>query len=294
MTSIFKIDFIGIGAPRCATTWIYYCLKEHPQICMSEPKETYFFLRKDIGIKPYSSYFKHCKGEKIKGEFTPMYVYHPEVIEKIKAHNPEVKLICSLRNPIERVYSDYLQSYPPSIRNKYPLGKVVREIKSIINGSLYYSFLSQYYKEFPRNNIFIIIYEDIVKDPLQVCQKLFKFLDVEENFVPFSLHKKYLESKKEDLRDRTLQAKAAMIRHFFQKRQSSPVFRVIYEFLSQSGLGVYILRKINRLSQKPSRKCHLDNRPELTQEVRNYLRGIFRKDIEKLEKLINRDLSSWY
>ena len=55
----FKVDFIGIGAPRCGTTWIAKCLSEHPQICLSSVKETDFFgkyYRK--GLSYYKSFFR--------------------------------------------------------------------------------------------------------------------------------------------------------------------------------------------------------------------------------------------
>lgn len=36
-------DFIGIGAQKCATTWLALCLRQHPQIFMASPKELKYF-----------------------------------------------------------------------------------------------------------------------------------------------------------------------------------------------------------------------------------------------------------
>lgn len=295
MKSYFKVDFIGIGAPRCATTWIYYCLKEHPEICMSEPKETCFFLRKDIGFISYKSYFKHCRQEKIKGEFTPMYMYHSEVIEKIKKHNPQVKLICSLRNPVERVWSDYLQSYPPALRKRYPFKQVVKEIDSFIKGSLYYSSLKKYFEQFPRENILVLIYEEIKSNPLQFCQEIYRFLGAKDNFVPSSLNKKYLESQKEKIKHAFFRNRAAIIRHFFQKRKSNFLVKPIYQFLVKSGIAVYTLRKINRLSSQKNELSipEVREKEKMDAQIRNYLKDVFNEEVQKLEKLINKDLSFW-
>jgi len=59
----FKIDFIGIGAMKAASTWIFEALKEHPEICVSSEKETNFFnndynYRK--GLKWYKKFFRNA------------------------------------------------------------------------------------------------------------------------------------------------------------------------------------------------------------------------------------------
>ncbi len=81
----FKIDFIGIGAAKSGTTWLFHCLGQHPQICLSEPKEINYFNQRGSfrnfnknHTKPFSWYinhFRHCQANKIKGEFSPIYLY---------------------------------------------------------------------------------------------------------------------------------------------------------------------------------------------------------------------------
>ena len=38
-----RIDFIGIGAPKCGTTWLSAQLAAHPQIGFAPDKEVYYF-----------------------------------------------------------------------------------------------------------------------------------------------------------------------------------------------------------------------------------------------------------
>ncbi len=114
----FKIDFIGIGTGRSASTWIYECLREHSQICMSQPKETRFFNRNyEKGLKWYYKRFQNCSSFSIKGEYSPGYLVSLETPLLIKKHFPDAKLILCLRNPTERAYSHYFLS---KIRRKIP------------------------------------------------------------------------------------------------------------------------------------------------------------------------------
>ena len=80
----FKIDFIGIGAEKAATYWIWYILQEHPEICFSKRKELAFFNEFDQhflkvvnpryfrGMNWYRKQFHHCSKRKVKGEYTPL------------------------------------------------------------------------------------------------------------------------------------------------------------------------------------------------------------------------------
>ncbi len=43
MPRMSQIDFIGIGAPKCGTTWLSAQLEAHPQIGFAPDKEVYYF-----------------------------------------------------------------------------------------------------------------------------------------------------------------------------------------------------------------------------------------------------------
>jgi len=177
----FKIDFIGIGAKKCATTWIYECLKEHPQICMSVPKETnYFGFNYKKGLKWYESCFQYCEIDQVKGEFSPAYIIDLESVERIKKHNPSAKLIVSLRNPIERMYSIYLHNKDTGCCGFLSFSEFAKRStgtnRSLIEMSLYYKYLKEFYSNFDKENILILIYEDIKKDPVGFIKKFMSSL----------------------------------------------------------------------------------------------------------------------
>ena len=94
-----KPNFLVIGAQRAGTTWLYECLREHPEIFLPETKELHYF---DLNHeKGYEWYFQHFEGasEKAIGEITPNYYQYPGAIEKAHALLPEAKFIFILREP---------------------------------------------------------------------------------------------------------------------------------------------------------------------------------------------------
>lgn len=44
MDQNFTVDFFLAGAPKCGTTAMSKYLAEHPNICVSAPKEPFFFV----------------------------------------------------------------------------------------------------------------------------------------------------------------------------------------------------------------------------------------------------------
>lgn len=104
-----RIDFLGIGAQRAATTWLHKCLKRHPQIRLpTSKKEVHFFNREyERGLDWYYSQFGRRESNQIVGEITPNYLNVEEAAERIQCHFPETKLFCILRDPLHRAHSSF-------------------------------------------------------------------------------------------------------------------------------------------------------------------------------------------
>lgn len=232
MKSSFRVDFIGVAGMRCGTTWIYRCLAEHPQICFSSQKETCFFNNNYLrGLEYYKSFFKHCNcDKKIRGEFTPAYYIHEKIAERIRKHFPDVKILACLRNPIERILSHYRFKIKIGQKVHPSLAKELSLRPAYLIGGFYYQHLNRFFKYFDPENILILIYEDALNNPAKFIKNIYKFLGVNENFVPTMLHKRANVSPEEGKMDKT---------------------------------------------------------------TREMLREMYKDDIEKLEKLIRRDLSLW-
>jgi len=101
--------FIGIGAPKAATTWLGHQLREHPDVFLAPVKETHFFTQDTIEgcLDQYESYFTEAEEETAIGEISVDYYRSGIVPGRIHRYLPEVRLFVSVRNPIEQAYSYY-------------------------------------------------------------------------------------------------------------------------------------------------------------------------------------------
>ena len=180
-----KIDFIGIGAQKSGTSWAYACLYEHPEIC-APIKEIHFFSRPryEKGREWYESHFKKCKSGIRVGEFSTSYLYSKDAPERIKKMYPNVKLIAILRNPVERAYSQYRNAIKAGdITEKVSFETYCSNEESVKNQGLYSEQLLRYLEIFSREQICILIYEDIKKDPIAFMKCIYQFLEVDDTFV---------------------------------------------------------------------------------------------------------------
>ncbi len=105
------IDFLGIGAQKCGTTWLYEHLKGHPQIRFPAGKEIHFWdSKREQGIAWWLSLFPKTTNER-QGEITPAYaLLDLETIAAVKAAAPALRLFYSIRNPIARAWSSALMA----------------------------------------------------------------------------------------------------------------------------------------------------------------------------------------
>ena len=184
-------DFIVIGAQRSGTTWIYNILSGHKEIIFARNrKEVHFFDRYYArGLKWYIQLFPDCF-EGIKGEITPAYLYNDKCAERIKENLPNTKLICILRNPIERAYSGY--KYLVQEKNyQKSFEESILQFPDILKRGLYYQQLKRYYNLFQKDRINIAIYEDVISKPELSINNICDFLEISRNYEKSTINKKY-------------------------------------------------------------------------------------------------------
>src|SRR5690606_36964241 len=116
-----KVDVIIAGGQKCGTTALHHFLRQHPKMIVSKPKEIDYFnydFNYHKGNSFYHSFFNHKPYlHKIRGykliEATPSYINGSlfcntkETAERIKLYNSEIKIICLVRNPLDRAYRAY-------------------------------------------------------------------------------------------------------------------------------------------------------------------------------------------
>ena len=104
-----KPNFIGIGAQKCASTWVYKVLQDHPQAYVSEPKELNFFsYYYNHGFQWYERFFENTRDRIAVGEISPSYFNASAAPYRVCQYNSNMRVIVTLRDPVERAYSHHL------------------------------------------------------------------------------------------------------------------------------------------------------------------------------------------
>ncbi|KXB08191.1 hypothetical protein AKJ56_01685 [candidate division MSBL1 archaeon SCGC-AAA382N08] len=283
----FKIDFAGIGAEKCATTWVYRCLQEHPELHLM-PKDNkkgawFWSSSKDEDTKEFYEFFLNkAKPDQKLGEYNNYYMRKEGVIQRMKNHNPDIKLIVSLRDPVERAWSAYLHHYSLSTEEEgwESFNKAKNKLpETIIEPGFYYQYLGKYFDSFPEENIFILLVDDIKKDPVGSIQNIYDFLEVDDNFVPSKAKTKVGTSK----------FKMTGLGKFVHQKMTPALKKTKLGWLvnesSLLGKVFYPLVQFYARLANPGLNMSL--------EVKKKLYNTYEEDADKLEELINRNLDSW-
>jgi len=178
-------DFIGIGAPKCGTTWLSNILLLHPEIFVAHKKEVLFFSDKfDKGCSWYLDHFLEGANKKSIGEFSVNYMHSSGLpAKKMHNFNPSLKLIVMLRDPIRRSFSHYRwMKQIGKIPENISFTDAIKDNSDILEYSLYYKNLKPFIELFGMENLHIIKYENISRDPEKIQSNIFNFLGVDSRF----------------------------------------------------------------------------------------------------------------
>lgn len=185
-------DMVCIGAQRAGTTRLAFLLYEHPEFHIPEylgrilkpnqsqwmsVKERHFFDRTafgltDLHIEEYRKWFPRPEGTKT-GEFTPRYMFDFWVAEQLKAAAPTTKLIVTLRDPVERFWSGcHFDGMDPNKYNEH------------FYRGLYASQLEHWYRHFDREQVLVVLYERMNKQPVESFQEICRFIGIDDTVQP--------------------------------------------------------------------------------------------------------------
>jgi hypothetical protein len=103
-----------VGGAKCGTTSLWTHLAAHPDIYMSTPKEPHFFSRATVPVNQlvkdpvdYAALFGDGVTRRYRGEASTSYLWDPDSAARIRRAVPEARILISLRDPVERAYSNY-------------------------------------------------------------------------------------------------------------------------------------------------------------------------------------------
>lgn len=306
-------NFFIVGAAKSGTTSLYEYLKLHPEVYMAPIKETHHFstdidntkfranyarsLNKDLSkflegdmkegifhafVKDWNEYtrlFKKVKEEKAIGEVTNSYLNSSEAAKNIKAKFPDAKILMMLRNPVDRAFSHYLMDLRIGYETEDFMTALKKDIARNPKGwgiSNMYIEIGQYYEQvkrfmeiFPKEQLHIYFFDDFIKNPEATMKDIFRFLGVnEETGIDFS--KKYNPS-------------------FIPKN------KFISKLNTRKRVKDWLKSVLPKSVKSKFKKTFYTDKdlPRIKPDERKFLQRIFSDDVEKLSKLLNRDLSSW-
>jgi Sulfotransferase domain len=198
-TALRLPDFIIGGAPRSGTTWLYELLDRHPDVYMARPlkPEPKFFLVDHVyerGLNFYAAtWFAGAGDARLAGEKSTDYLESAAAAERMARDLPRVKLVFILREPADRAYSNFVWSrmngletedFPTALRLEIEREQELPErLKfarpfSYFSRGLYADLLQPYLQRFPRGQMLILRFEDIVIRPAALAERLHRFLGV--------------------------------------------------------------------------------------------------------------------
>ncbi len=281
MNHLGKPNLFVIGAMKSGTTSLHNYLAEHPQIFMSKLKEPYYFVKEqnlNKGEDWYLDLFKDAPQNTLYiGESSTTYTHLPKykgVAERIAQYNSDAKLIYIMRDPIKRTISHYwhLVRWHGEQRDMLT---AIKEDPHYLNISNYYMQLEPYYELFPKNNIYILTFEEMTQEPEAALSKIFDWLLVDNNFIPSNIRKKI----------HVTPVNVDMIRGLglLNKFRYSSLWCAVEDYCPK-----FLKNYGKRLATK-----EVDRSSVQIEDVITYLRPIQQEQVKLLSDYLKRDFNEW-
>jgi len=195
-------DFLILGAQKAGTTALYAYLRWHPQITGPSFKEVSFFDRHYArGERWYRAHLPIRRGG-IVGEASPSYLFHPLAPERVARMLPNARLIALLREPVGRAFSHYQHevalgreslSFEDAVAQEDE--RMQGEVERMLRDPAYFSHawwnytyvargryaeqLSRWFAVFPREQVLVLLTDELAADAPGTYRRVLDFLGVE-------------------------------------------------------------------------------------------------------------------
>lgn len=274
--SLRLADFIGVGPPRTATTWLHEVLSGHVGLPEGVKETDFFVWHYDKGLEWYADHFRNCQPDCPIGEFSPNYFASSEARERIARDIPNCKIICTLRDPVERTYSHYRKAR----EGEYFSGtfeECLNKRHGLLDISRYASHVQEWRRLFGTENVLVLIQDDLKADAQAFINRVSDFICIPRIVIG----------------DLALQHKMVnAILSLPRNPRIARVARIVRDHLQDSGHHTIV----NLLKKTGLRNLLFSGGPlfePIKPETEARLRDLFRPDLEILEAMLGRDLSNW-
>ncbi len=264
-------DFLGVGQPRTATSWLDTVLRGHVGL-PREVKEVDFFVKNYArGIDWYANYFTECDPNLPVGEICPSYLGSDEARERIALHIPNCRIICTFRDPVEVLFSFWKLARRNAWTNADFASYTPDGWQTGGKG------LAGWRATFGHDHVLAQIYDDLEADPQSYLDRVSDFIGIKRIPIKGSaIARQKVNSFERMPRSYALARRGRKLRDWLQRNERYGTINL----LTRAGLW---------------RLCFDGGPifPALDRETEARIRRRLLPQIEALEKALDRDLSQW-
>lgn len=277
-----KIELIIVGAQKAGTTSLNNYLRGHPDISGHKAVEFSFFTDQEEYEKgfhnAYNRYFEP-KGKNTIVAKNVTITLNEKSLPRLKEHNPNIKLVFLLREPVSRAYSAYTMAVKDGwmIRPFSELKEIIKNeqyddimYRHFIGHGLYANQLETLLKYFPSNQIKIYLFEDLKENPKQICDDIFTWLKLP------------LYEIKEEVHNPTVKPRSQKFGGLLNRirRNDNPIKRVVKSILPHSTFRDIsnMLLNLNKTNKRF---------PKIDTEVKELLLQHFEENNKVLKRRLN-------
>ena len=276
-------NFFIVGATKAGTTSLYNYLQDVDEVYMSPIKEPSYFatnctsahaLRGRVGDKrKYLTLFANAGNAQAVGEASPRYLKDPAAPQGIFAEVPDAKIIISLRDPIDRLFSDYLMRRRTGVTD-LSIDETVRRIVADPDereGEEYTQHVRRWIERFGPERVKIIIFEEWRNHVEAVVEELLDFLGLERS-------PNHPRVRSEEIYNPYMESRAPWVSGVYNsfRHCSKYVPGSVRHYLRDRVVVPFLFREAPK--------------PKLGDAQRNALKLALRPDVEHLEALLGREL----
>lgn len=172
-------NFLYVGPDKAGSSWIHEMLLKHPDVYLTPAKDLYFFDRYyDRGLAWYAAQFEDARDETVVGEVCQDYLFHPEAAARIHETLGTVRVMVSLRDPVERAWSSYLYMRKHGI-GPDTFGEALRTRPELLEHGRYATGLGRFLELFPRDHVHVAVFDDLEADPQRFLDGITDFLGID-------------------------------------------------------------------------------------------------------------------
>jgi hypothetical protein len=202
-------DFLLVGAPKAGTTALHVALARHPQLYLSPVKEPKFFLTDggpptgpggpgDVQTfreyvwrqADYEALFDSAPAGTLKGESTTLYLRDPAAHARIAATVPDARLVAVIRDPVDRAHSNWTHLRSAGLEPEADFLRACELEESraaqgwgpfwrYVDLGRYGAQLEHLFSVFPREQVHVVLYRDLRREPLSTVDRICAFLGVD-------------------------------------------------------------------------------------------------------------------